>query len=354
MPQPSIISDPEMITAAWLTEVLQHAGIDATVSDFQAKSIGTGQVGENVRFELNGHGALPPTLVGKFPSPDPVSRATGIQTQNYVREVHFYKHLRDTVSIQTPDVLFTDADPETHDFVLIMEDLAPGTQGDQLGGCDLEAASLAMTQLAHLHGPRWGDSSVVDGQYIDDRNEGVSGEGTQALYDMVMNGFIDRYDDRLTSEEKEMVALVGENLLAYAGKDTGDSTLIHIDYRLDNMMFGGPYPLAVVDWQSVAFACALNDAAYFMGTSLIPEERMNSEKELLRQYFDELQTYDVNLSWDDCWRLYCHHAPAGLIMAVIASMIVGETERGNDMFMAMAKRSARMSRDLGAIDVIRA
>ena len=354
MPDPAIISDPDRITAGWLTEVLRNAGFDGRVSGFSADSIGTGQVGENVRFALKGSGDLPQTLVGKFPSPDPVSRQTGIQLQNYVREVHFYQHLRSTVAIQTPEVLFAAADHETHDFVLIMEDLAPGVQGDQLAGCDVTQASLAMTQLAHLHGPRWGDSSVVEGELISNRKETGGSEGNKALYDMVAPGFIDRYKALLTSEEKEMVRLVGENMLAFGSKDTGDSTLIHIDYRLDNMMFGGPYPLAVVDWQSVAFGCALNDAAYFTGTSLEPAERRNSERDLLRLYYETLQTYEVNLTWDDCWRFYCHNAPAGLIMAVIASMIVGETQRGNRMFMAMAKRSAQMCRDLHAIDVIRA
>ena len=65
-----------------------------------------------------------------------------------------------------------------------------------------------------------------------------------------------------------------------------------------------------------------------------------------------LTSYNVSLTWDECWQYYRHYAPAGLIMAVIASMIVGETERGNDMFMAMAKRSARMSRELDSLEVI--
>ena len=76
------------------------------------------------------------------------------------------------------------------------------------------------------------------------------------------------------------------------------------------------------------------------------------EQTLLQLYFDTLQNYDVDLSWDKCWHGYRHYAPAGLIMAVIASMIVGETERGNDMFMVMAKRSAAMCRDLDSISVI--
>ena len=135
MSKPRLISQPGDITAKWLSDIFQQAGVDGTVSTFTAKSIGTGQVGENVRFELNGSGDIPKTVVGKFPSTDKVSRQTGIDTSNYIREVHFYEHLQSRVSIQTPVVFFTGADNESHDFVIMMEDLAPGEQGDQLGGC---------------------------------------------------------------------------------------------------------------------------------------------------------------------------------------------------------------------------
>jgi len=39
-------------------------------------------------------------------------------------------------------------------------------------------------------------------------------------------------------------------------------------------------------------------------------------------------------------------------MAVIASMIVGQTDRGDDMFMAMANRSAQMAIDLASLDLL--
>ena len=351
MPTPRLISQPDDITAEWLSDIFQQAGLNGTVSGFTAKSIGTGQVGENVRFELTGSGDIPMTVVGKFPSTDPVSRQTGIDTSNYIREVHFYEHLQSKVSIQTPEVFFTGANNETHDFVIMMEDLAPGEQGDQLGGCGYQQAHLAMTQLAHLHGPLWGDSSIVDDLLISNRRNGA--DSIKALYDMVSPGFLTRYGPRLTDDEKEMVRLVGDNLEAYMSSYPGEQTLIHIDYRLDNMMFGGPYPLAVVDWQSPAFDCALGDVSYFMGTSVIEDERGRLEEELVRQYFDTLSGYNVSMDWDECWHYYRHYAPAGMIMAVIASMIVGETERGNDMFMVMAKRSAHMSRQLDAIGAIR-
>lgn len=352
MTSPALISNPDEITTEWLTEVLQVSGIDGEVSSFTAKSIGTGQVGENVRFSLRGSDNLPKTIVGKFPSPDPVSRETGIARLNYKREVYFYQYIQNTVAIQTPKVLFADVDDESHDFVIIMEDLAPGVQGDQLAGCDVESGALALRQLAHLHGPRWGDDSLADNELIGNRTP--NGENMlKAFYDSVSPGFLARYDAMLSADEKEMVSLVGDNLIAYASNYTGNPTLIHIDYRLDNMMFGGPYPLAVVDWQSLSLGCALNDAAYFLGTSLIESDRKQHEAELMREYFDVLSTYQVDLSWDDCWRFYRHYAPAGLIMAVIASMIVGETDRGNEMFMAMTKRSCRMCQDLDAIETIR-
>jgi hypothetical protein len=90
-----------------------------------------------------------------------------------------------------------------------------------------------------------------------------------------------------------------------------------------------------------------------MGTSIIEDERGELEGELVRQYFDTLSAYNVSMTWEECWHYYRHYAPAGMIMAVIASMLVGETERGNDMFMAMAKRSAHMSRELDSIGAIR-
>ena len=349
MTQLELHSDPARIDAAWLTKMLNAAGIEGTVNSFSAKSIGTGQVGENVRFTLEGPGDLPQTIVGKFPSPDPVSKQTGIEMNNYRREVYFYQELASKVNVQVPKVYHADVNNETHDFVLIMEDLAPGEQGDQLGGCSIDSAMLAMEQLAHLQGPVWGDDSLIH-EFVSDRQ--TEPEVMNGLYDMLAGGFIDRYADRLIDEEKEMVNLVGDNLVNYMMGYTGKQTLIHIDYRLDNMMFGGPYPLAVVDWQSVAFGCPLTDASYFTGTSLTPDTRRANDENLLRHYFDTLHKYDVELTWDDCWKHYCCQAPAGLIMAVIASMIVGETERGNDMFMVMAKRSARMCRDLNTINQI--
>lgn len=341
---PKLMSDPAAITTAWLNDVLKFAGIPGRVSGFDATSIGTGQVGENVRFKLQGDN-VPDSIVGKFPSTDPVSKQTGIDQKNYLREVFFYRELQHTVDIQTPKVLFTDIDENTHDFVIMMEDLAPGRQGDQLAGCSVDEAALALEQLARLQGPRWGDSSLLDYPLLAGTSQDT--RLLQQLYQALETGFLDRYAHRLSDEYIDVVHRVGESLHEYNDLYTGPPGLIHIDYRLDNMMFGGPYPLAVVDWQSLSTGCPVADASYFLGTSLLPDARRAEERALLTHYLEVLRGYGVDWAEDECLACYRNYAAAGLIMAVIASMIVGETERGNDMFMAMATRSAEMCLDLG-------
>ena len=53
--EPALVADPDDVTAAWFTDVLRYAGAidrDCEVTDLEARSIGTGQVGANIRYEL--------------------------------------------------------------------------------------------------------------------------------------------------------------------------------------------------------------------------------------------------------------------------------------------------------------
>ena len=342
---PKLITRPDQVTPEWLTQVLQHAGREGRVDSFDAQSIGTGQVGDNIRFTLSGPG-VPASVVGKFASPDPTSKQSGITLQNYIREVFFYDKLRHSVDIQTPDVLFAIADEPTHDFVIVMEDLAPGEQGDQLAGCSIDQAALALEQLAKLQGPRWGDRELLEYPLLNGSMSPAHAEMVQGLYKTLEPGFQARYTGQLGNEYTKLCTLVGDRLQAYSRFYDGPPVLVHVDYRLDNMMFGGPYPLAVVDWQSIALGCPLADASYFLGTSLAPEIRLKEEQRLLKHYLGVLKSYKVSMNFNKAFSYYRNHAPAGLIMAVIASMIVGETDRGNEMFMVMANRSGQMCLEL--------
>ena len=85
-----------------------------------------------------------------------------------------------------------------------------------------------------------------------------------------------------------------------------------------------------------------------MGTSLPPQERREHDDELVEHYYNELARYDIgDYSLEQCQLDYRQFAVAGWNMAVIASMIVGQTDRGDDMFMAMLHRSSQQMTDLG-------
>jgi aminoglycoside phosphotransferase (APT) family kinase protein len=140
-------------------------------------------------------------------------------------------------------------------------------------------------------------------------------------------------------------------LHAYLADRPGRWTVAHGDYRLDNLLFGtraGGSPVAVVDWQTVAHGPGIADLSYFLGAGLLPAARQTHEHDLVRSYHAGLDAGGVSIDWDDCWRDYRRHTFAGLVMAVAASMLVEQTDRGDDMFMAMANRHGRHALDLEA------
>jgi hypothetical protein len=358
---PSLVSAPEAVTVDWLDSVLHESGdlAAAHVTGFGARSVGTGQVGENVRFTLEydseAQGA-PASVVIKFPSLDAKSRATAVAQGIYRKEVSFYREIAATVGIRTPRCLFADIDLASQDFVLVMEDLAPALQGDQIRGCSVEQASIALDELAKLHAPRWGDPKLAEVSWLGRREPG-GGQLLQAIYQSVWPGFVERFGSRLDAEQLALAEQLGAGLAAWVDGGEGPLTVTHGDYRLDNMLFGSgeaAFPLAVVDWQTVGHGVGTADAAYFLGAGLPLEVRRREELALMREYHRKLEAAGVKgYDWDACWLDYRRYAFSGVLMAVVASMIVGESERGDEMFAAMATRHTAHALDHDSLEFLR-
>jgi len=346
---PTICSRPQYVRANWLSSVLQHAGFDVEVESFRQTNVGTGQVGQNVRFSLTyccGQG--PKSIVGKFVSDNPVSRQTGIDHNTYIKEVRFYQMLMPTLDIRTPKIYFADIEPTSHDFSLMMEDMYPASQGNQIKGCDIQSATLALNQLTKLHGPRWGDESLSKIDWLVP-NKAEQIDSARALWDYCWAGFIERYAPALSKQQISIANSYNAHFANPAQPYAGPMTVTHGDYRLDNMLFNGTTQLTVVDWQTPALGPGAADAAYFLGTSLPSILRNGYERTLLKGYHAALSEYPISgYSFDDCWNDYRRFSFNGLHMAVIASMIVGRTKRGDEMFLAMASRSTQMALELDA------
>ncbi len=332
----------------------QALGVDVAIVEEQR--VGTGQVGMCVRYRLEGSEDAPARVVAKLPSDDDVSRATGMAMRNYEREVRFYTEIAPTVGIRTPRCYHADWDQASGLFVLLLEDLAPAQQGDQIEGCTLEEAALALDELAKLHAPRWADPSLADVAWLSHRD--AQGVGMiQALYQSVWPGYLEIYAPAMTPSQIALGEQLGASLGRWAAGDEAPRTVTHGDYRLDNMLFGtaeGGYPLAVVDWQTPGRGAALSDASYFLGAGLLPDDRRAHEVDLLRRYHEQLQAGGVrDFSWDACWDGYRRFAFSGCIMSVVASMVVGSSERGIAMFSAMTERHFTHAEDVDAAELLR-
>lgn len=355
----SAIPTPETIDAAFLTDVLRESGHKSvSVVSFRAERIGTGQIGKCVRFALELAGdtsGAPRSLVGKFPSDDPLSRATGEQLGNYYREVMFYRELANRVPIAKPRCYFAEIAGRGSDFAILLEDMAPAVQGDQLAGCSVPVARAAVRELVNLHAPTWQDTSLRGRDWIEDRGPEKGGEWRE-MYRASLAPFLARFSPVLAEDEREIIARVADSKGPPFVYPAEPWALVHIDFRLDNLLIDDrqtPPRVVVVDWQSMVLQSPLSDLAYFLGASLLPEVRRPVERELVHEYHDGLVRAGVrDYDFARCWSDYRRGAFAGFSVTVIASVIVQETARGNEMFTAMAKRHARHALDLGSAEFL--
>lgn len=341
--------------ADWLTRALQAGGVDAVVAGFAAKAVGTGQIGDSVRFTLTyARGEGPASVVGKFPSADPVSFSTGVALGNYHREVMFYRELADTARIATPRWYVAEVEEATGEFVLLMEDLAPAEQGDQLQGVTLDQARLVIDEAAKLHASHWADPKLDTLPWVSASAAAPPSQATPEAVQALWQGFRARYGERLTAWHVE----VGERLTAgFKGFGSeGPRCLTHNDFRPDNMMFAsaaGGRPVTVLDWQSIAYGTGAVDVAYFLAGALPAEARRAHEAELLARYLEGLKAGGVGgYSAEDLARDYRGGAFLLFLTAFFAAMIVKQTARGDDMFMQMIASAAEHIADHDALGLL--
>lgn len=338
---------PEDVTAAWLSDVL-----GGEVGAVEQQRIGDGLVGMNLRLLLADHDpSLPSSVVVKLPSLDPTSRATGVALRNYEREVKFYTQVADTVDIRVPHCHHGAWDEPTGDFVLVLEDMAPAVQGDQVAGCSVEMARVAVRELARLHGPRWDDPTLFELDWLS-RKTPDDAMQLSTLWQMFFPGFADTYRRHLTNEQFELAGCFGARIGDWVEGRTGPLAVTHGDYRLDNLLFGthaGGPPVTAVDWQTPGHSAPIADLAYFCGAGLLSSDRRVHERELLTLYAEALADEGVDV--EEAWlaEQYRREAFAGVVMAVVASQVVGSSERSEAMFAAMATRHLQHALDLDAL-----
>jgi hypothetical protein len=350
--QPAVIRAPEDLTPEWLARVLGGAPI----AELSSAPIGTGQMSESHRVAITyADGPEPRTAPGpssvvlKLAAADATSRATGQGLGIYMREVSFYQELAPRLGGPTAACHAAVIDDQGW-FTLVLEDVRDAVQGDQIAGCDVQRARVAMRALADLHAPVYADPALGASPWLN-----ADSPVTQSLTLQLLPGFLERYRGRIAPAHVDLCERFVSSVDGWLADRRPPLGLVHGDYRLDNMLFGSgaARPVTVVDWQTVSWGPMMLDAAYFLGGSLAVEDRRGHERELLGEYHARmLERGAQDLDWEACWEGYRRQCLFGILMTIVASMVVERTERGDEMFMSTLARYAEQAIDLDAVELL--
>jgi hypothetical protein len=345
MMQP-IATCPGDLSAEWLSDAL-----GTEIRSASAERIGTGQTSSAYRLTIEAEG-YPSTMVAKLAEGEEAARRRVATAHR--NEVGFYTQLADTLDVRTPACWYGAVSDDGARFTLILEDLAPRLAGRQVDGCSIVQMEHAVRALAALHACRWNDHSLHDVDFLIP----LTAERAQFLGDIALTAteqFIARFGSRMEAADISTLREVSEVLGDWQLRRSAPFSLMHGDYRLDNLMFPPVGDdVVAVDWQTLTVALPARDLSYFIGTSLPVEQRRVTEHRLVQSYYDELGARGIeDYSLERCFGDYRFGQLQGPMITVLGCMTSsGRSNEADDMFLAMATRSCAAIRDLGSLGVL--
>jgi aminoglycoside/choline kinase family phosphotransferase len=243
---------------------------------------------------------------------------------------------------------------DLHRFTLLLDDLAPATPGVQAEGCTVQQAFDAVVNLAGLHAPTWNDPELIQHEWLAPMDDATSAFVGDLLVGATEE-FVGRFAEVLSADDvatlRDAAACVG----AWGARRADDDalSLMHGDYRLDNLMFptAGGW-VAALDWQTVTIAPPARDLAYFLETSLDTELRRAHERDIVAAYVESITARGVSgVTLEGFFDDYRRGLLQGPLITVLgcAYATAEPTPRSDAMFLAMATRSCAAIRDLDAL-----
>ena len=340
------------LTAEFMTAALAACLGATAVTAVEAEPVGTGQVSDSYRLHLtyDGPADLPPTLVAKVPAADPASRSAARAFRTYEIEASFYEQLAPDLPVALAQCYYAAYDAGPDEYIVLLEDVSPAAPGDQLAGLHPDDAAAAVVELAALHAAGWDRAELAALPWLNRSGPDAAAVLAAAIAELYP-GFRERYADRLEPGTLTLIEDFLPHARSYLAGSDGPRTIVHGDFRADNLLFGRDRPV-VLDWQTAGFGAATGDLSYFLASSLPVAARRRYEDALVRRYHAGLLSRGVELSWHDCWTGYRRHAFSGIVMDIVAAMFVQQTARGDEMFATMARRHARHALDLDALGTL--
>jgi hypothetical protein len=349
-PIPSTLDE---LTPEWLDMALRSRGVLQTsrVTGARPEVLGEGEgfVGLIARLHLEFDAPepnAPKSIVAKLPTPLALNRSLGEMLGAYEREIRFYEELADRVAVATPRCYYAamDASPlegreeqslrfvrrlpswllrwlvpcfiwlaghSRRRYVLLLEDLAEASVGDQVAGCSASKAERIIESLATNQAALW-DSPELEGRHWLSSVDLIP-RISQLMFQRNRAQFFSIYRDRLGQSERTVVEIADwlehNGLWVMAHLASRPHTILHGDFRLDNLFFSDPSKeeitpwMIAIDWQLASVGRGPYDLAYF-ATGNIPG-LADCEEQIVRHYHKSLEAGGVaGYAFDACWRDY--------------------------------------------------
>jgi Ser/Thr protein kinase RdoA (MazF antagonist) len=297
---PAIPATIDDVTPAWLTEAM---GLAVTSAKAEQIGVGIGVSSALYRVRLSGSGC-PETVVVKLPALAEEAVFTSTVLRMYLREAAFFTELAHQAPLRVPACHHATIDAETSQFVLVMEDLGELRVVDQVKGMEVAAAEQAVDGLAAWHATWWGKALEL-------AERGLTVSLGDPIYKAVLPMVFAEGWEKLGKELSlpETIQEVGPrwtDVMPGLLDDlaTEPTTMIHGDWRADNLLFGPDGSVAAVDFQLIGTGRATYDLAYFVTQSLEPADASKHEQALFERWRAGVEARGVDpadnaTAWED-------------------------------------------------------
>lgn len=292
---PKIPVDPAAVTPEWLSEVL---GADVRSCELEQIAVGVGLLGRVFRARLEGGPDVPETVVVKLPTLDTTARlelCEGLEL--YLREVRFYQEIGLANPLRPAHAFLAAFDEKTHDFVLVLEDLARLRVADQLDGCSAADAESVIDALARHHAHWWDNDRLASLRWLKSYREPPFSSTVASNYRAAWPKFVARMDAELSPEMRDygerLTGIIPWFVEEFARPPV---TFLHGDLRLDQLFFAvepNDPVVTVLDWQITGKGRGAYDLAYFLSQSFTPDTRRSCEDRLLERYEERLAEHGI-------------------------------------------------------------
>ncbi len=197
--------------------------------------------------------------------------------------------------MRAPRCYYGATDPQRARFVLMLEDLADVEFGDQVGGGDDAKIVKAVIGLASHHAKFWNSLDIAG--LSQQHTDGTDPRLLVPLFTELL-GEIDETFGKGLPLTHSVAGLIVQSMdmpsfEPPSARLPDPFTLVHTDYRLDNLGFDAGGDLVVIDWCCQP-GSPHGDLAYFLSGNMLPDQIEDRWDDMVHLYHQTLTTKGVD------------------------------------------------------------